>query len=112
MKEVRIGLIGTGFMGKAHATAYQNVPSVFGAAIGFKTLYAGPEHPHYAAFFGAPGIGLGYNDQKMIEAYDLIKAIATNTPAYPDVRFAYAVNKVIDAVLLSCAEQRWAPVDR
>ncbi|MFN8443873.1 MAG: Gfo/Idh/MocA family oxidoreductase [Caldilineaceae bacterium] len=32
MREVRIGLIGTGFMGKAHATAYQNVPSVFGTA--------------------------------------------------------------------------------
>src|SRR4026208_1344406 len=30
MKEVRIGLIGTGVMGKAHATAFKNVPLVFG----------------------------------------------------------------------------------
>ena len=30
MKEVRIGLIGTGGMGKAHATAFNNVPLVFG----------------------------------------------------------------------------------
>src|SRR6185503_6972832 len=30
MKEVRIGLIGTGVMGKAHAIAFKNVPLVFG----------------------------------------------------------------------------------
>ena len=30
MREVRIGLIGTGGMGKAHATAFNNVPLVFG----------------------------------------------------------------------------------
>ena len=30
MKDVRIGLIGTGGMGKAHATAFKNVPLVFG----------------------------------------------------------------------------------
>ncbi|MCB0126779.1 MAG: Gfo/Idh/MocA family oxidoreductase [Caldilineaceae bacterium] len=77
---------------------------------GFKTIFAGPDHPHYGAFFGAPGIGLGYNDQKIIEAYDLVKAIATNTPADPDVRFAYEVNKIIDAVLLSCEERRWVTV--
>lgn len=77
---------------------------------GFKTIYAGPEHPHYGAFFGAAGIGLGYNDQKIIEAYDLVKAIASNTPVQPDVRFAWQVNKVIDAVLTSCEERRWVNV--
>jgi hypothetical protein len=30
VKEVRIGLIGAGWMGKAHAVAYRNVPMVFG----------------------------------------------------------------------------------
>ncbi|MDX1524338.1 MAG: Gfo/Idh/MocA family oxidoreductase, partial [Anaerolineae bacterium] len=30
MKQIRIGLIGTGGMGKAHATAFKNVPLVFG----------------------------------------------------------------------------------
>ncbi|MGH6900084.1 MAG: Gfo/Idh/MocA family protein, partial [Geminicoccaceae bacterium] len=30
MKEVRIGLIGAGWMGKAHAVAYRNVPMIFG----------------------------------------------------------------------------------
>src|SRR5215216_7969166 len=30
MKDIRIGLIGAGFMGKAHAMAFKNVPLVFG----------------------------------------------------------------------------------
>ena len=77
---------------------------------GYKTVYIGPEHPGYKAFFGLAGIGLGYNDQKIIEAHDLITAVALNQPVQPDVRFAYQVNKVIDAVDLSCREHRWVRV--
>ena len=77
---------------------------------GYKTIYIGPEHPGYKAFFGLAGIGLGYNDQKIIEAHDLITAVALNQPVQPDVRFAYRVNKVIDAVDISCQEHRWVQV--
>ena len=77
---------------------------------GYKTIYIGPEHPGYKAFFGLAGIGLGYNDQKIIEAHDLITAVALNQPVQPDIRFAYKVNKIIDAADLSCQEHRWVPV--
>lgn len=77
---------------------------------GYKTVYIGPEHPGYKAFFGLAGIGLGYNDQKIIEAHDLISAVALGQPVQPDVRFAYGVNKVIDAIDLSCTERRWVQV--
>ena len=77
---------------------------------GYKTIYIGPEHPGYKAFFGLAGIGLGYNDQKIIEAHHLINAVAQGQPVQPDVRFAYQVNKVIDAVDLSCQEHRWVRV--
>ena len=77
---------------------------------GYKTVYIGPEHPGYGAFFGLAGIGLGYNDQKTIEAHDLITAVATGQLVQPDVRFAYGVNKVIDAIDLSCQERRWVQV--
>jgi len=77
---------------------------------GYKTIYIGPEHPGYQAFFSLAGIGLGYNDQKIIEAHDLITAVALNQPVQPDVRFAYNVNKVIDAADLSCRERRWIRV--
>ncbi len=77
---------------------------------GYKTVYIGPEHPGYGAFFGLAGIGLGYNDQKIIEAHELITAVALGQPVQPDVRFAYGVNKVIDAVDISCRERRWVSV--
>ena len=77
---------------------------------GYKTVYIGPEHPGYKAFFGLAGIGLGYNDQKIIEAHDLISAVALGQPVQPDVRFAYGVNKVLDAIDLSCTERRWVQV--
>ena len=77
---------------------------------GYKTVYIGPEHPGYEAFFGLAGIGLGYNDQKIIEAHDLITAVALGQPAQPNVRFAYQVNKIIDAVERSCQEHRWVQV--
>ena len=77
---------------------------------GYKTVYIGPEHRGYGAFFGLAGIGLGYNDQKTIEAHDLITAVATGRTVQPDVRFAYEVNKVIDAIDLSCLERRWVQV--
>jgi predicted dehydrogenase len=77
---------------------------------GYKTVYIGPEHPGYGAFFGLAGIGLGYNDQKIIEAHDLITAVALGQPVQPDVRFAYGINKVIDAVDTSSREHRWVTV--
>jgi predicted dehydrogenase len=77
---------------------------------GYKTVYIGPEHPGYGAFFGLAGIGLGYNDQKIIEAHELVTAVALGQPVQPDVRFAYGVNKVIDAVDTSCRERRWVSV--
>ena len=77
---------------------------------GYKTVYIGPEHPGYGAFFGLAGIGLGYNDQKIIEAHDLITAAALGQLVQPDVRFAYGVNKVIDAVDTSSREHRWVSV--
>ena len=77
---------------------------------GYKTVYIGPEHPGYEAFFGLAGIGLGYNDQKIIEAHDLLTAVALGQLVQPDVRFAYGVNKVIDAVDVSCRERRWVSV--
>jgi predicted dehydrogenase len=77
---------------------------------GYKTVLIGPEHPGYGAFFGLAGIGLGYNDQKIIEAHDLLTAVARGEPVQPDVRFAYGVNKVIDAVDTSCNERRWVSI--
>ncbi len=78
---------------------------------GFKTIYIGPEHPHYDAFFPIAGIGLGYNDQKIIEVHELLAGIAEDRPLTPDFRAGWKVNRVIDAVLRSSDERRWVRID-
>jgi hypothetical protein len=48
---------------------------------GYKTVYVGPDHPGHAALHPIPGIGLGYNDQKIIDARELICAVAEGRPS-------------------------------
>jgi predicted dehydrogenase len=74
---------------------------------GFTTLFAGPEHPDYASFSPAPGHGLGYNDQKIIEVRDLVEGIINHRPLYPDFREAARVNRLIDAIERSDQIGRW-----
>ncbi|MCZ6530792.1 MAG: Gfo/Idh/MocA family oxidoreductase [Chloroflexi bacterium] len=78
---------------------------------GFKTILAGPEHPYYESFWPVAGIGLGYEDMKIIEVYELLDALANNEPAYPDFKEGWKVCQVIDAVLLSVEEGRWVSVE-
>ncbi len=77
---------------------------------GYKTIYIGPDHPGYAGFHPIPGIGLGYNDQKIIEARDLVVAVASGKAAEPDFAFGHRVALVQDAVLRSIEERRWVEV--
>ncbi|MFQ3790130.1 Gfo/Idh/MocA family protein [Halomonas sp. A29] len=77
---------------------------------GFSTLLIGPEHPDYGAFSPAPGHGLGYNDQKIIEIRDLVEGIAGNKPLYPDFHEAWRVNRMIEAIERSHTEGRWVAV--
>jgi predicted dehydrogenase len=78
---------------------------------GYKTLFLAPEYPGYAAFHPIPGNALGYNDQKIIEARELICALAEGRPAEPDFAFGHKITQAIDAVLKSIAERRWVLVD-
>jgi predicted dehydrogenase len=78
---------------------------------GYKTLFLAPEYPGYAAFHPIPGNALGYNDQKIIEARELICAVAEGRPAEPDFAFGHKITQVIDAVLRSIEERRWVRVE-
>jgi predicted dehydrogenase len=78
---------------------------------GYKTLFLAPEYPGYAAFYPIPGNALGYNDQKIIEARELICAIAEGRPAEPDFAFGHKITQAIDAVQRSIAERRWVRLD-
>ena len=74
---------------------------------GYKRVLAAPQHPDYAAFFGLQGNPLGYNDLKVIEARRVIEAIALGKPWVADFDFGYAVDRVVEAALVSAKENRW-----
>jgi predicted dehydrogenase len=78
---------------------------------GYKNILTGPDHPNYGAFFPIAGCGLGYNDQKIVEAHDLMVAVAKTKKAFPDFRFGLEISRVVDAVSLSAVERRWVRID-
>lgn len=78
---------------------------------GFARLLLDEHHPRYGAFGMGPGHGLGFNDQKIIECHELIRAILDDRPASPDFAEALAVQEVTDAALRSAARGRWVRVE-
>jgi predicted dehydrogenase len=74
---------------------------------GFKTLFSGPDTPPYGNFCPAPGHQLGFNDLKTIEVAHLIESIAAGTPASPDFREAYEIQRVIVAAVRAGRERGW-----
>jgi predicted dehydrogenase len=71
---------------------------------GFRTILTGPAHPPYGAFVPAPGHQLGFNELKVIEAAELLRAVASGGRAYPDFRAALAFERVIHAIARSGRE--------
>ncbi len=74
---------------------------------GFRTILAGPEHPDYGHFCPAPGHGLGINDLQVIEARNLLRAIADGTPASPGFDVGLRVQRVMEAMERSHASGAW-----
>ena len=81
-----------------------------GSRNGFRTILAGPEHPDYRWFCPAPGHGLGINDLKVIEARDLIRAIAEQRPALPGFEVGLRVQLVMEAMERSHESGAWTRV--
>ncbi|MGH8251736.1 MAG: Gfo/Idh/MocA family protein [Steroidobacteraceae bacterium] len=77
---------------------------------GFRTILAGPEHPDYRFFCVAPGHGLGINDLKVIEARNLIRAIADGVPARPGFDVGLQVQQVMEAMERSHSSGAWTKV--
>ena len=68
------------------------------AEAGFKTVLTGAAHPPYGEFVPAPGHGLGFNDQKVIEVRHLLAGIAADAPIHPDFAAALEIERVIYAI--------------
>ncbi|ATQ57954.1 Gfo/Idh/MocA family protein [Paracoccus yeei] len=68
---------------------------------GFTRHLTGPEQPDFAAFCPAAGHNFGFNEQKVIEARDLVSAIAGGPACGPDFAAGLAIERVIHAMAAS-----------
>jgi predicted dehydrogenase len=68
---------------------------------GFVRHLTGPEQPDFAAFCPAPGHNFGFNEQKIIEARDLLVAIAGPPNKGPDFAQGLEIERVIHAMAKS-----------
>lgn len=68
---------------------------------GFTRRLTGPDQPDFAAFCPAPGHNFGFNEQKVIEARDLLIAIAGGPRAGPDFAAGLEIERIIHAMARS-----------
>ena len=79
---------------------------------GFRKILIGPNHEPYGHFIPAPGHGLGFNELKVIEAHEILKAIAGDTSArIVDFEKGLAIEKTVHAMARSSSENRWVNVE-
>jgi predicted dehydrogenase len=86
-----------------------HLPAPSGDA-GYSTLYMGPQHPDFVRFAPGPGIGMGFNDLKVSEAYLFLQSVGDGKQRAPGVREILAAAKVLDAMVRSFETGEWEEV--
>ncbi len=77
---------------------------------GYTRVLAGPRHPFHGRFNPGDGIGIGYEDLKVIEAYQFLQAIVDGQPRSPNFEDAYELAKVQAAMVRSWDSRSWEEV--
>ncbi|UVM36446.1 Gfo/Idh/MocA family oxidoreductase [Pseudomonas sp. B21-017] len=99
MRELGIGLIGTGFMGRAHALAFRNVSAVFELPLKLKLAALADADPQRARHCAdAWGFDAAHNDWQQLIDDPKVNLIAITTPNhlhYPMAMAAIAAGKPV-----------------
>ncbi|BDA83470.1 myo-inositol 2-dehydrogenase [Aureimonas sp. SA4125] len=77
---------------------------------GFRTLLAGPAHPPFANFVPAPGHSLGFNDLKVIEAREVLNAVAGKPARLIDFEAGLDIETCVAAMARSHANGVWVDI--
>ena len=88
-----------GEFGVSTGTAYQDQP--------VSTVFAGPGHDGYAAFQPAAATSMGYDDLKVIEAYNFLRSVAEGTAHGATLDDAVRSATALDAMLSSAGSGQW-----
>lgn len=77
---------------------------------GFRTIYTGPAHPNGSSLWPIPALGIGYGETKIIEAHDLMRAIAEGGEATPNFIDGFQTALIDDAIVESSESGLWTAV--
>lgn len=77
---------------------------------GFRTVLTGPVHPPYDRFIPAPGHGLGFNELKIIECHELLRAIRGEPAQIVGFEAGLEIERAVHAMAQSHREGRWVSV--
>jgi predicted dehydrogenase len=86
------------------------LPPVADQDVGYRTVFAGPQHGDHGRFEPDTGVGIGYSQLKVSEANAFLAAIASGEQRSPGIAEALAGAGVIDAMLRSAASGSWEDV--
>ncbi|MEC9462098.1 MAG: Gfo/Idh/MocA family oxidoreductase [Pseudomonadota bacterium] len=79
---------------------------------GYRTLLAAPPHTPYRQFIPAPGHGLGFNELKVIECNELLKAISGEHDAYViDFERGLEIERTVHAAARSAVSGTWVKIE-
>ena len=93
-----------GELGVSTGTAYQDQP--------VSTVYVGPAHGDYGAFQPGSASSMGYDDLKVIEAYNFLRSIAEGTPHGTTLDDAVRSAVALDAMAESARTGTWVSLPR
>jgi predicted dehydrogenase len=77
---------------------------------GYTIERSGPAHPFHRSFNPGWGVGLGFDDLKVIEAAQFLQAVVTGERASPDFEDAANVARVQQAISASWDSSSWETV--
>jgi predicted dehydrogenase len=77
---------------------------------GFRRILSGPMHGDYAQLCPAPGHGLGFNELKVIELAEVLRAIAGKPARAVSFAEGLKIEKVIHAFVASAKAERWVTI--
>ncbi len=77
---------------------------------GYKTLLSGPAHPYHGRFNPGWGVNIGFDDLKVIEAYNFLKSVVTGEQREPSFKAAYDVAQVQKSMIRSWESEHWENV--
>jgi len=77
---------------------------------GYARVLMGPQHEPYGRFQPGPGLPMGYDDLKVVEAALFLGSIADGVQREPGVRDALAAARVVAAMARSAASGAWERV--